>query len=205
VATPFYVTLDFVFHSGVPPLYRQANNKNPFMRPFLPVISFVVVSFLLLAAWINYSNPDFALRPLLYLVRLAAWMLGLGISTLVFLRAIMQRRLRRGGSTVLAVVAIMIFYPVDGFLAAHAEERVIQNKRANRNPHDDMGPNYLYGSFSPGAGGSSRGAMDDAEMAWSGFMNGLVMSIVWAPVVLVVSTLAYRSSTASPGIGRESF
>ena len=175
------------------------------MRPFLPVISFVVVSFLLLAAWINYSNPDFALRPLLYLVRLAAWMVGLGISTLVFLRAILQRRLRRGGSMLLAVVAIMIFYPVDGFLTAHAEERVIQNKSANRNPHDDMGPNYLYGSFSPGAGGSSRGAVDDAEMAWSGLMNGLVMSIVWAPVVLVVSTLAYRSSTSSPGIGRESF
>ena len=172
------------------------------MRPFLPVISFVVVSFLLLAAWINYSNPDFALRPLLYLVRLAAWMLGLGVSTLVFLRAIIQRRLRRGGSTLLAVVAIMIFYPVDGFLTAHAEERVIQNKRANRNPHDDMGPNYLYGSFSPGAGGSSRGAMDDAEMAWNGFTNGLFMSIVWAPLILVASSLAYRTPTSSQGLGR---
>ena len=172
------------------------------MRPFLPVISFVVVSFFLLAAWINYSNPDFALRPLLYLVRVAAWLIALGISTLVFLRATTQRRLRRSGSTLLAVVAIMIFYPVDGFLTAHAEERVIQNKRANRDPHDDMGPNYLYGSFSPGTGGSSRGVMDAAEMAWNGFTNGLFMSIVWAPVVLIASTLAYRTSTSSPEIGK---
>lgn len=164
------------------------------MRPFLPVFSFVIMSFFLLAAWIYYSNPDFALRPLLYLVRLSAWLLALSLSTLVFLRAIRQRRLRRGGSTLLAVVAIMVFYPVDGFLTAHAEERVIQDKRANRNPHDDMGPHYLYGSFSPGTGGSSRGSMDAAEMAWNGFTNGLFMSIVWAPVLLIASRLAYRTS-----------
>jgi hypothetical protein len=158
----------------------------------------MVISFILLAAWINYSNPDFALRPMLYLVRLAAWMIALGISTLVFLRAIMQRRFRRGGSIFLAVFAIMIFYPSDGFLTAHAEERVIQNKRANRDPHDDMGPNYLYGSFSPGTGGSSRGAADAADMAWNGFTNGLFMSIVWAPVVLITSMLAYRKSASLP-------
>jgi hypothetical protein len=173
------------------------------MRPYLPVISFVVVSFFLLAAWINYSNPDFALRPLLYLVRLAAWLIALGVSTLVFLRAIIQRRLRRGGSTLLAVFAIMVFYPCDGFLTAHAEERVIQHKRANRDPHDDMGPNYLYGSFSPGTGGSRRGEIDAADMAWKGYTNGLFMSIVWVPVVLIASMLAYRKSRALPGI-RES-
>jgi hypothetical protein len=135
------------------------------MRPFVPVISFALVSFLLLAAWINYSNPDFALRPLLYLARLVAWMSALGISTLVFLRAIVQRRLKRGGSTLLAAFAIMIFYPCDGYLTAHAEERVIQGKRANRALSDDMGPNYLYGSFSPGTGGSSRGEADAIHMA----------------------------------------
>ena len=63
------------------------------MRPFLPVLSFVVVSFLLLAAWIDYSNPDYALRPLLYLARLGAWIIALSIATVVFLRTILQGRL----------------------------------------------------------------------------------------------------------------
>jgi hypothetical protein len=170
------------------------------MRPFLPVISFVVVSFILLAAWINYSNPDFALRPLLYLVRMVAWLIALSFSTLVFLRAIRQRRLRRGGSALLAVFAIMVFYPCDGFLTAHAEERIIQHKRANRDPHDDMGPNYLYGSLSPGTGGTRRGASDANRMAWSGFTNGLFMGIIWVPLILIVSHLAYRKSTSFPRI-----
>lgn len=180
--------------------YTLGKEKKFFMRPFLPVISFVVVSFFLLAAWINYSSPDFALRPMLYLVRAVAWLTALGISTLVFLRATKWGPLRRGGSRLLAVFAIMIFYPVDGFLTAHAEERVIQTNRANRDPSDDMGPYYLYGSFSPGTGGSRRGAVDAAEMAWNGFTNGLVMSIVWAPVVLITSALAFRKVTSLPGI-----
>ena len=55
-------------------------DKHSSMRPFLPVLTFVVVSFFLLAAWINYSNPDYALRPLLYLARLVAWLVAMSIS-----------------------------------------------------------------------------------------------------------------------------
>ncbi len=168
------------------------------MRPFFPVLAFVVVSFVLLAGWINYSNPNDALCPLLYLARLVAWIVALSISTTIFLRPILQRRLRTRGATLFAVLSIMVFYPCDGFLTAHAEERVIRYKEAHRDPSDDMGPVYLYGSFSPGAGGSSRGAMDAIDYTWRGFTNGLVCGLIWLPVVVVVARFVYRHSTPFP-------
>ena len=173
------------------------------MKAFLPVLAFVIVSFFLLEAWINYSNPDLALRPLLYQARIAAWIVALSISTLVFLRAILQRRLQRRGATWFAAISIMLFYPCDAFLTAHAEERVIRQKTANRDPHDDMGPSYLYGSFSPGAGGTSGGASDAKHKALGGFTNGLIIGVIWLPLILLVSRLVYRHSTSLPNVSND--
>lgn len=165
------------------------------MKLFVPILAFALLSFLLLGFSINYSNPDFALRPLLYFARLAAWVIALGASTIVFLRAILQRSLKTRGAVFFAGLAIMIFYPCDGFLRAYAEERVIRHKIQHRDPHDDMGPYYIYGSFSPGTGGSSRGAWDAAKYAWEGFCGALCFSVFWVPFVYFAARLAFRNST----------
>ena len=161
------------------------------MKPFIPVLAFVVVSFALLAASISCSNPDFALRPLLYLARLSSWAFALTVATLPFLPALLRNRLGVRGATLLAALAIVIFYPCDGFLKAHAEERVIRYKTTHRNPHDDMGPHYLYGSFSPGTGGSSRGAWDAAESAWHGLQGCSVFALIWFPFVLFIARFVF--------------
>lgn len=161
------------------------------MKPFLPVFAFAVVSFLLLAAFVSYASPNSELRLLLYLSRLAAWVVALAVSTTLFLVALRRRRLGVHGAVFFAAVTIMMFYPCDGYFKAHAEERIIRHKSAHRDPSDDMGPAYIYGSFSPGAGGSSRGAMDAAEYAWRSFCWGAAFSLLWFPFVYAVSLIAY--------------
>jgi len=162
------------------------------MKAFIPVLLFAVISFPMLALWNEFSGASRDLRPWLYLVRLLSWLAALLIASLLFAPALLRRRLHFLGALLFGLVAVLIYYSCLGFLTAHAEEHVIQNRRATEEP-SDMGYNYMYGEFS--GSGYSRGALDAIPGIYKGFQNALATSFIWFPIIAFATERLYRHST----------
>ncbi|MEM7603558.1 MAG: hypothetical protein AAF357_19365 [Verrucomicrobiota bacterium] len=156
-----------------------------------------------MAFWIDYSSPSPHLEPLLYRARFLAWLIALPVAVAAFTPFLLRRRMGVAGAIRLSVLALVIYYPCDGFLTAMAEQEAIDYHQANPDPSDDMGPHYLYGSFSPGAGGSSRGKLDAGSKALEAFQRAAVFSPFWLFVAWVAGRISFlqspRKQTAKQG------
>jgi hypothetical protein len=128
------------------------------MKPFVPVLLYAALTFPMLAGWIEFSGAAPDLCPLLYLARLISWAIALIVTAALFFPLLRRRRIGRDGVLFLSATAIFIHYALFGFLTAHAEERVIRYRTEHRDPHDDMGPHWMYGEFSGSgySGGADR-------------------------------------------------
>lgn len=150
------------------------------MKAFVPVLLFALITFPMLALWNEFSGAAHDLRPWLYLVRLASWLAALLVASMLFGPALVRRRLHSWGVILFSTVAVLIYFPCLGFLTAHAEEHVIQQRRATREP-SDMGYNYMYGEFS--GSGYTRGSLDAIPGIYAGFQNALACSFIWFPII----------------------
>lgn len=150
----------------------------------------------MLAGWIEFSGASPDLRPLLYLARLISWLIALAVAAAFFFPLLWRRRLGRGSVLLLSVVAVLIHYACFGFLTAHAEERVIRYRTQHRNPHDDMGPSYMYGEFA--GSGYSRGAADAARQTWTSLSWAAGSAFIWFPIIFLVSRRLYPHATLQP-------
>ena len=166
------------------------------MRPFVPVLLFAGITFPMLAVWNEFSGAAPDLRPWLYLVRVASWLIALTITALLFAAPLLRRRLRFGGAVLLAAIAITIYYPCVGYLTAQAEEHVIQQRRASGREPGDMGFAYMYGEFS--GSGYSRGAFDAMRGISTGLQSAFATAFIWFPIVFFASRRVYRHAVPQP-------
>ena len=164
------------------------------MKAFVPVLLYAAVTFPMLAGWIEFSGASPDLRPLLYLARLVSWIVALAVAAAFFFP--LRRRLGRGSVLLLSAVAILIHYACFGFLTAHAEERVIRYRTEHRDPHDDMGPHWMYAEFS--GSGYSRGAADAAQQTWGSLQWAVCSAFIWFPIIFLVSRRLYPHATLQP-------
>lgn len=165
------------------------------MKFILLVLPFATLSFPMLACWIEFTGASSDLRPLLYQARLISWVIAFLIAILLFFPLIWRNRIKCGGAILFGVAVILIQYACMGFLTAHAEERVIQQRIAHRDPSDDMGPNYMYGEFS--GAGYSRGTLDTARKTWGSVTWGLASCFLWLPIIIVGAHFLYPKPSRS--------
>lgn len=166
------------------------------MKAFVPVLLYAAVTFPMLAGWIEFSGASPDLRPLLYLARLISWLIALAVAAAFFFPLLWRHRLGRGSVLLLSVVAVLIHYACFGFLTAHAEERVIRYRTEHRDPHDDMGPHWMYAEFS--GSGYSHGAADAARKTWSSLQWAVLSALIWFPIIFFVSRRFYPQAALQP-------
>lgn len=163
------------------------------MKAFIPVLIYAAITFLMLAGWIEFSGASPDLRPLLYLARAIAWAVGIVTAAVLFLPRIASRRMTALSAVAAGVTAVLIHYALFGVLTAYAEERVIQNRRAHPDPHDDMGPTYLYAEFS--GSGYSRGAAEVAVKTRDSLIFAVVSGLLWFSIIYFGSRQLYPGPT----------
>jgi hypothetical protein len=166
------------------------------MKAFVPVVFYAAVTFPMLAGWIEFSGASPDLRPWLYLARLISWLVALAMAAAFFFPLRRRRRLGRAAVLLVSAGAILIQYACFGFLTAHAEERVIRYRTEHRDPHDDVGPSFMYGEFS--GSGYSRGAADAAQQTWAGLQWAAVSAFIWFPIIFFASRRLYPCATLQP-------
>ncbi len=162
------------------------------LKPFIPVVSFVPVSFLLLAALneVIETAPD--LSPWLYLASAASWVIAFIGAAFLFSPVLLRRRLGFSGTVLLAIVAIAIYYPCFGYLVAHAEQHVAERRIFTGHP-----PDFAFDAMYHESSG--RGAAHATELALEMLKAGFGLYVFfWLPVVLIAARRVNRPSLPTP-------